>query len=320
MAVVEVIKYSGSPDVFAWKHPNSELGTWTQLIVNESQEAVLFKGGQALDVFQSGRHTLDTKNIPLLNKIINLPFGGRSPFAAEIWYINKAYNLDIKWGTPTPIQIQDPKFGVFVPVRTFGQFGMKIDEAKKFLVKLVGTLSVFDSDSITNYFRGLYVSKVKDSISAYLIKKEIGTLEINAYISELSNHIKETMQPVFDEYGITLVNFYIKNISIPEDDPSVIQLKDALAKRAEMNIVGYNYQQQRSFDTLDSELGARPRRFFAYVGGDYSRETYDAAREAGIDLQFVQVRHFDAPGLVYRVNVEYTADIAAVLEMDMWNK
>ena len=75
MAVAEVVKYNGGPDVFAWKYPEDELGTWTQLIVSESQEAVLFKGGKALDVFQSGRHTLETENIPLLNQILKLPFG-----------------------------------------------------------------------------------------------------------------------------------------------------------------------------------------------------------------------------------------------------
>jgi len=70
MAIVEVVKYNGSPDTFAWKYPSEELGTWTQLIVNESQEAILFKGGQALDVFDAGRHTLETANIPFLNKIV----------------------------------------------------------------------------------------------------------------------------------------------------------------------------------------------------------------------------------------------------------
>lgn len=104
MAIVDVVKYNGEPDVFAWKYPNEELGTWTQLIVNESQEAVLFKGGKALDVFASGRHTLETANIPLLRSIVNLPFGGRSSFTAEVWYINKIHSLDIKWGTPSPIQ------------------------------------------------------------------------------------------------------------------------------------------------------------------------------------------------------------------------
>ena len=108
MAIVDVVSYQGNPDVFAWKFPNTELSTWTQLIVNESQEAILVKSGKICDVFQAGRHTLSTDNIPVLNKIINLPFGGQSPFTAEVWYINKVFSLDIKWGTATPIQLQDP--------------------------------------------------------------------------------------------------------------------------------------------------------------------------------------------------------------------
>ncbi len=251
MALVEVVKYDGSPDVFAWKFPNIELGTWTQLIVNESQEAVLFKGGKALDIFGSGRHTLETANIPLLNKIINLPFGGRSPFTAEIWYINKVYSLDIKWGTTVPIQLQDPKYGVFIPIRSFGQFGIKIEDSKKFLIKLVGTMSVFDKENIVKYFRGLYLTKVKDSISSYLINKKISIMEINAYLDELSSYMGDRIKTTLDEYGISLVNFYVNSISVPEDDSAVIKLKEALAKRAEMDIIGYNYQQQRSFDTME---------------------------------------------------------------------
>lgn len=251
MAIIEVVKYNGNPDVFAWKYPNEELGTWTQLIVNESQEAILVKGGKVLDAFGSGRHTLDTANIPILNTIINLPFGGRSPFTAEVWYINKGYNLDIKWGTPTPIQIQDPKYGIFAPVRSNGVFGIHIADAKKFLIKLVASMSTFDAATVAKYFKSLYVTKVKDAISTYLVHKQISILEINAYIDELSQHMKEKSQPVMDEYGIELVSFYINDISVPEDDPAVQKLKDALSKRAEMNIIGYSYQQERSFDTLE---------------------------------------------------------------------
>ena len=251
MAVIEVIKYNGGPDVFAWKFPSEELGTWTQLIVNESQEAILFKGGQALDIFAAGRHTLSTANIPLLRHLVNLPFGGRSPFTAEVWYINKIHSLEIKWGTPTPIQLQDPKYNVFIPVRSFGQFGIQIKDSKQFLTKLVGTLPIFDKENINDFFKGLYLTKVKDSISSYLVKKGIGILEINAYLAELSDHIKERVMPTLAEYGITLLNFYIKDISVPEDDTAVIKLKEALSKKAEMDIVGYSYVQERSFDTLE---------------------------------------------------------------------
>lgn len=79
MAIIEVVKYEGPPDVFAWRYPNQELGTWTQLIVHETQEAILYKGGQALDSFPAGRHTLSTANIPILSNVINLPFGGSLP-------------------------------------------------------------------------------------------------------------------------------------------------------------------------------------------------------------------------------------------------
>ena len=251
MAVIDVIKYNGGPDVFAWKYPSEELGTWTQLIVNESQEAVLFKGGQALDIFAAGRHTLSTANIPLLRHLVNLPFGGRSPFTAEVWYINKIHSLDIKWGTPTPIQLQDPKYNVFIPVRSFGQFGIQINDSKQFLTKLVGTLPIFDKENINSFFKGLYLTKVKDSISSYLVKKGVGILEINAYLAELSEHLKERIKPTLEEYGISLLNFYIKDISVPDDDTAVIKLKEALSKKAEMDIVGYSYVQERSFDTLE---------------------------------------------------------------------
>ncbi|SCY91284.1 SPFH domain-containing protein [Alkaliphilus peptidifermentans] len=251
MAVVEVVKYNGNPDVFAWKYPSEQLGTWTQVIVNESQEAILFKGGQALDLFPAGRHTLETANIPILNKIVNLPFGGRSPFTAEVWYINKIFSLDVKWGTPTPIQLQDPKYKIFISLRSFGQFGVQIEDSRKFLMKLVGTLPSFDKDNMLKFFRGLYLTKAKDAISTYLVHKKVSVLEINAYLDELSEYIKDKMIPIMSEYGIKLVNFYVNDINIPEDDPAVNKLKEALAKRAEMDIVGYDYAQERSFDTLE---------------------------------------------------------------------
>ena len=251
MPVAEVVKYDGGSDVFAWKFPNDELGTWTQLIVNEAQEAVLFKGGQALDVFGPGRHTLSTANIPILSRVVNLPFKGKSPFKAEVWFINRVHSLDIKWGTPTPIQLQDPKYGVFIPLRSHGQFGIQIAESKKFLTHLVGTMPQFDSDNLTRFFRGLYLTKVKDSISSYLVRKQISILEINAYLLELSQHLRELISPMLGDYGITLLNFFVNDINVPEDDSAVIKLKDALAKRAEMDIIGFNYNQERSFDTLE---------------------------------------------------------------------
>lgn len=252
MAIIDVVKYNGNPELLAWKYPSQELSTWSQLVVNESQEAVLFKEGEALDVFQSGRHTLETANIPILNKIINLPFGGQSPFTAEVWYVNKIYSLDVKWGTATPVQIQDPRYQIICSVRANGVFGIQVEDSKKFLLKLVGTMQSFDKQSVIKYFRGLYITKVKDAISSYIVKKKISVLELNAYIDELSTYMKEQIEPEMTPYGIKLVNFYVNDISVPEEDPALNKLKEALAKKAEMDIIGYNYQEGRSFDTMES--------------------------------------------------------------------
>lgn len=252
MAIAEVLKFDSTADIFAWKYPNSELATWSQLIVNESQEAMLVKNGQVADVFGPGKYVLSTDNIPVLQKIINIPFGRKSPFSAEVWFINKAFSLDIKWGTASPIQIQDPKYNLFVPVRAFGQFGIKISDSKRFLIKLVGTMKFFNKNTLTDYFKGLYITRVKDSVSSSLINAKISVLEINAHLNELSDSLKNQLSSELEEYGIELVSFYVNDINVPENDPAVMQLKAALAKRAEMDIIGYNYQQERTFDTLET--------------------------------------------------------------------
>lgn len=252
MAIIDVLKFVSAADIFAWKHPNSELSTWTQLIVNESQEALLLKNGQITDVFGPGKYVLSTDNIPVLQKIINIPFGGQSPFSAEVWFVNRAFALDIKWGTTTPIQVQDPKYGIFVPVRAFGQFGIQIEDSRKFLTKLVGTMPFFNKNTMTDYFRGLYVTRVKDRISSCLTVSRISLLEINSQLDEISEALSAQLQKEFEAYGIRVVSFYVNDISVPEDDPAVKQLKAALAKRAEMDIIGYNYQQERTFDALNT--------------------------------------------------------------------
>ncbi len=255
MAIVDVLKFNSDPSIFAWKYPNSELATWTQLIVHESQEAVLIKNGQIADVFGPGHYTLSTDNIPVLQKLVNIPFGGKSPFSAEVWFINKAFALDIKWGTVSPVQVQDPKYGVFVPLRAFGQFGIQIEDSRKFLVKLVGTMPFFNKDTMTEYFKGLYITRVKDRLSSCLVSSKISILEINSHLDEISAALSEQLRKEFAEFGIKVSAFYINDINVPENDPAVKQLKAALAKRAEMDILGYNYQQERTFDTLNTAAG-----------------------------------------------------------------
>lgn len=256
MAVIDRVKWDGAPNILAWKFPDTEeLSTWTQLIVNETQEAYLVKEGIYQGPFGAGRHTLSTENIPLLTKAIGLPFGGKSPFTAEVWYVNRTINLDVKWGTPDPIQLLDPKYQIMVPVRAFGQYGICITDTKRFLLKLVGTLSSFDADTLAEYFKGVFITRIKTEIANAIIKNGQSVLEISTQLEALSNMLKQTLSVEMDEYGIGLSQFNIHSINVPEDDAAVQSLKSALAKRAEMGIVGFNYQQERSFDVLQTAAG-----------------------------------------------------------------
>lgn len=256
MPVIDLVKWNGNPNILAWKFPGSDqLSTWTQLIVNETQEAYLVKEGVYQGPFGAGRHTLSTENIPLLTALIGIPFGGKSPFTAEVWYINRATNLDIRWGTPDAIQLQDPKYQLMVPVRAFGQYGVRITDAKKFLLKLVGTLPGFDVETLSNYFKGVFTTKIKSNIAHAIIKNGVSVLEISTELEILSAMLKDSLAPEMHEYGLELVQFNIHSINLPEDDPAVKTLKGALAKRTEMSLLGFNYQQERSFDVMQTAAG-----------------------------------------------------------------
>lgn len=252
MALVDVIQWNAPRGVYAVKHPKTDLGTWTQLIVQETQEAMLMKEGRYFGPFAPGRHTLDTKNFPLLEKFMRIPFGGKTPFTAEVWYVNRATALDVKWGTAAPMQLKDPEYNIMLPVRAFGQFGIKIRETKRFLERLVGTLPAFTESELVSYFKGIVLARTKDLIAEHIMHQKISILEISAYLSDVSELLEEHLSQEFAEYGLGLEKFRVMSISTPEDDPAVTRLKEALARKAEMDIIGFNYQQEKSFEVMQA--------------------------------------------------------------------
>ena len=137
MALIDVVKWEANNREFCRKFPSTDLRIGTQLVVYTAQTAFFVKGGTICDEFTAGTYTLKSENLPILNKLINLPFGGNSPFQAEVWFVNQITKLDLKWGTPQPISLEDPKYNVIVPVRAFGQYGIKITNPRRFLETLI---------------------------------------------------------------------------------------------------------------------------------------------------------------------------------------
>lgn len=256
MKTIDVVKWESAPNVFAYKFPGMDLNTKSQIIVSESQEAVLVKEGKFFGPLGPGRHVMDTKNYPFLSNLISsLVTGGQTAFTADVWFIQKAVPLDVKWGTMDPIQLEDPKYHIMLPVRAFGQYGLQIVNSQKFLGKLVGRVPVFVTKTLSEYFRGIIITAAKSCIGSYLVELDISILQIASRLNEISEHLQNKISSDLEDYGVRVVSFTVNSISTDEKDPAVSRLKNALAKKAEMNIIGYTYQQERSFDTMETAAG-----------------------------------------------------------------
>ncbi len=255
MAIIDVVKFDGPSDILVWKHPVGDLTWGTQVIVNQTQEALFLKGGQIADLLGPGTHTLKTANLPILRKLVEAPFGGQTPFAAEVYFINKAVHLDVKWGTTNPIPLLDPVYHVALPVRGFGQFGVRVVDSKQLFTQLSATSDQFTTDRLVEMFRGALMTRVKDYIAAVMLNGKIPLLEISAHLEEISNALAAKLAGDFHAYGVEVVNFFVSSIDVPDDDDSVVRLKKALADKAEMDILADGYRTKRTFDTLEKAAG-----------------------------------------------------------------
>jgi len=256
MALIDVVKWDGSLDQFVWKFPSENLRLGTQLVVKPGQWAVFVKGGQLLDLFTEGTYTLQSGNLPLLTSLISLPFGGDTPFQAEVWFVNKVSKLNNRFGTPTPLQLEDPKYGLIVSVRAFGLFGFRVQDPKLFLTTLVGTARVFGAEKISEYFRGRLLACVGSNIGAALAQKNISIVQIAVHLESLSDYCREKIAAEFAKYGLEIVSFYFESINVPEKDTSYMKLKQLKEKAAELNMIGRDiYQYDKSMDVLKTAAG-----------------------------------------------------------------
>lgn len=252
MALLDVVQWDNKPGEVIFKFEEGAIALGSQLIVKEGQEAIFFKNGQALDSYGPGRHTLSTGNVPILEKLVNLPFGGKTPFPAEVYFINKTEIPNLKWGTKQPMQLMDPVYNLPVPIRAFGSYSIRINDIKSFLITATGTWRAFTTEAIGTAFRDMAIlPKVQDLVAEFMIKQNITVLKLPAYYDEIGAGGKAKLGDDFTSFGVELVRFAVESINIPDDDENVKRLKKALADKAEMNIMGDDYKVKRTFDTME---------------------------------------------------------------------
>ncbi|MBO5417771.1 MAG: SPFH domain-containing protein [Clostridia bacterium] len=232
--IAEVIKYEGDNSTFVWKHPSEDFNSLTQLIVHESQEAIFFMNGEALDLFGPGRHTLETQNIPKLGKFINKTVDGETPFHCEVYFVNKTVQMAIKWGTDSKVRYLDPNLGIPLEIGACGEMNLAVADSRKLLLKLVGTMNgiawgengIGFTKSVQNSFRPLISTAVKSNLSNAIKTNNINILEIDEKLEMLSEIMRKSIIGGFEEYGLTIPQFYITNVALPENDPNFRKMKE----------------------------------------------------------------------------------------------
>ncbi len=199
----------------------------SQVVVRESQAAVFFRDGKALDVFGPGRHTITTGNMPVVTTLLKLGTGGKTPFQAEVYYVSMRQYVDQKWGTPEPIAMRDADFGI-VRLRAFGTYAMQIQDPQLFVNRIVGTQGFYENRQIEGHLRSIIVTKMTDLLG------EIGksVLDLPALYEEIGAGVKAKVQDDFAAAGIELRALYVNSISLPE------KVQQAIDERASIGALG----------------------------------------------------------------------------------
>lgn len=252
MAVIDIIKYEGNNETLVWKHPREDYNKSAQLIVHESQEAIVFNNGSASNIYKHGKYTLESNNIPGIRGMIELLTSGVSPNHYEVYFINKAYTMDINWGTADPMVIQDPVYKVPLNVRAFGQFSIKVINSRQLVLKLVGKTTSFTKQKISDVFRGVLISTIKENISKKMIDEEVSIVEMNSHLTKISNSLKSVLSDKFANYGLGIEEFFVESIN-PEKDDIYYSIMEALKNRTTRNIEGQGRLIDRSMDIAEKQ-------------------------------------------------------------------
>jgi membrane protease subunit (stomatin/prohibitin family) len=241
--LIDIIEWlDDSRDTMVWRFPRyeNEIKMGAKLVVRESQVAVFINEGQLADVYQPGTHTLETQNMPILATIKGWKYGFHSPFKAEVYFVNTRQFTDLKWGTPNPIIVRDPEFGM-VRLRAFGGYAVRVVDAGLFLKELVGTDPHFQTGEVEEYLRQIVVGKVGNALAA----AQVSILDLASHQDSLGQRLAGILSEDARPMGLEFPRFIIENVSMPPE------VEAALDKRTQMGILG-NLDQYTQFQAANA--------------------------------------------------------------------
>jgi len=241
--LIDIVQWlDDSRDTIVWRFPRyeNEIKMGAKLVVRESQVAVFVNEGTIADSYQPGTYTLETQNMPILSTLKGWKYGFHSPFKAEVYFVNTRQFTDMKWGTPNPVIVRDPEFGM-VRLRAFGAYSARVVDPPKLLKELVGTDPQFRTEEVQEYLRQMIVSRLGSALAT----AKIPMLDLAAHQDQIGVRLAGVLSEDLSEIGIHIPKFIIENISVPPE------VEAALDKRTQMGIVG-NLDQYTKFQTANA--------------------------------------------------------------------
>ena len=231
MEVIEWFDNAGTEIVHRYPEEGSgEIKFGAQLIVRENQAAIFFRDGKGLDILGPGRHTLSTLNLPVLTKVLSLPWGFTSPFRTEVYFANLKVFTNMRWGTKDPVAFKDSQLGL-IRLRAFGTFTLQVAQPLLFVNTLVGTQGSYDTAHIEDYLREVIVSRLNDFLGEHVDS----VIDLPKYYDEMAVAVKTRLTGDFRKYGIELVDFYVNRITPPEEVQKMIDARSSMAAVGNMD-------------------------------------------------------------------------------------
>ena len=212
-------------NTIVYKYPmdGRQIQYGSKLTVRESQIAVFLNKGKIADVFGPGMYTLQTSNLPIFTQLMSWGYGFKSPFFADVYFINTKQFTNLKWGTSNPITMRDKDFGT-IRLRGYGNYAFKVEDSTIFMKELFGTNQLFTTEDIASYLKSIIVSSISDTIA----ESKISALDIASNLIEFSKIASESLAQTFSNLGLKLTNLVIENISFPEEVEKAIDTRSSM--------------------------------------------------------------------------------------------
>ncbi len=273
-------------DYLVWKFPKREISIGSQVIVNESEEALLYENGQLLHVLSAGRHLIESGNIPGLDGIIRRSIGNNSPLKIDIWFVNKTISSDYKWGVQ--LRVKDTTHQLVVPVGSYGSMLIKIIDPASIVMQVVGKELLMKKSDLKEFLLPSIERSLKDYIAERIKNGKLDIFNIDSILVEASEYTKESLTKNIEKFGLQLSDFYIQGIEVIGDNPEYLKLKEALTDAASLRIrakaasesAGF-YQQERALNAIDKAVAKDSNLATKLISKSFSEN--DSERDKSLD-------------------------------------